>query len=156
MVFAESAGIGGFPRYSGVFGGFSPPRPGRAADNFHRLIRDSPDGFPRLLTVAAQRASERESGPMSRDRPRCICRTPRPNPQRLLWVTSRRKAAPISMSAFGGKADVNQGVAECPLIAISGDFKGTRPILGGVCLDDEKPGRMGFRTRLNYQNWTVG
>ncbi len=24
------------------------------------------------------------------------------------------------MSAFGGKADVNQGVAECPLIAISG------------------------------------
>ncbi len=37
MVFAESAGIGGFPRYSGVFGGLSPPRPGRGADNFHRL-----------------------------------------------------------------------------------------------------------------------
>ncbi len=29
--------------------------------------------------------------------------------------TSRR-----GMSAFGGKADVNQGVAECPLLAISG------------------------------------
>ena len=26
----------------------------------------------------------------------------------------------MSMSAFGGKADVIQGVAECPLIAISG------------------------------------
>ncbi len=53
------------------------------------LIRDSPDDFPRLPTMAAQRASERESGPMSRDRPRCSCRTPRPNPQRLLWVISR-------------------------------------------------------------------
>ena len=34
--------------------------------------------------------------------------------------TSRRKTAPISMSAFGGKADVNHCVGECPLIAISG------------------------------------
>ncbi len=41
-------------------------------------------------------------------------------PQRPLWVRSRRKAAPISMSAFGGKADVIQGVAECPLLATSG------------------------------------
>ncbi len=41
-------------------------------------------------------------------------------PERPLWVTSRRKAAPISMSAFGGKADVNHCVGECPLLAISG------------------------------------
>ncbi len=43
-------------------------------------------------------------------------------PQRPLWVTSRRKAAPISMSAFGGKADVNHCVGECPLLAISGHW----------------------------------
>jgi len=40
-----------------------------------------------------------------------------------LLVTSRRKAAPISISAFGGKADVNHCVAECPLIATSGHWK---------------------------------
>ena len=28
------------------------------------------------------------------------------------------------MSAFGGKADVNQGVGECPLLAISGHYDG--------------------------------
>jgi len=39
-----------------------------------------------------------------------------------LRVTRRRKAAPISMSAFGGKADVNHCVGECPLIAISGHW----------------------------------
>ena len=33
------------------------------------------------------------------------------------------------MSAFGGKADVIQGVAECPLIAISGHSKDTCPNL---------------------------
>ncbi len=38
------------------------------------------------------------------------------------------------MSAFGGKADINHGLAEGPLIAISGHSKDTRPILGGVCL----------------------
>ena len=37
-----------------------------------------------------------------------------------LLVTSRRKAAPISISAFGGKADVNHCVGECPLLAKSG------------------------------------
>ena len=42
--------------------------------------------------------------------------------QRPLRVTSGRKAALISMSAFGGKADVIQGVAECPLIATSGHW----------------------------------
>ncbi len=41
-------------------------------------------------------------------------------PQRPLWVTSRRKAAPISMSALRGKADVNHWAVECLLIAISG------------------------------------
>ncbi len=39
---------------------------------------------------------------------------------RPLRVTSGRKAAPISISAFGGKADVNHCVGECPFIAISG------------------------------------
>ena len=28
--------------------------------------------------------------------------------------------------------------------------------MGGVCLDDEKLGQMGFRIRPNYQNWTAG
>ena len=60
------------------------------------------------------------------------------------------------MSAFGGKADVIQGVAECPLIAISGHSKGTRPILGGVCLDDGKSGRMAFQARGDYQNHAIG
>ena len=36
------------------------------------------------------------------------------------WVRNGRKAAPSRMSAFGGKADVNHCVGECPLIAISG------------------------------------
>ena len=44
---------------------------------------------------------------------------------------------------YGSLADVNHCVGECPLVARSGHSKGTRPILGGVCLDDEKPGRMG-------------
>ncbi len=39
-----------------------------------------------------------------------------------LRVTSRRKAAPISISAFGVKADVNHCVGECPLLAITGPF----------------------------------
>ena len=37
-----------------------------------------------------------------------------------LWVKSRHFATTLRMSAFGGKADIIQGVAECPLIAISG------------------------------------
>ena len=37
-----------------------------------------------------------------------------------LWVKSRRLATTYRMSAFGGKADVNHCVGECPLIAISG------------------------------------
>ena len=37
-----------------------------------------------------------------------------------LWVTSRRKAAPISMSAFRGKADVDPSRQLCPLLAKSG------------------------------------
>ncbi len=39
-----------------------------------------------------------------------------------LWVISGHTAAPSRMSAFGGKADVIQGVAECPLIAKSGHW----------------------------------
>ena len=41
-------------------------------------------------------------------------------PQCPLWVISRPFSTAVRMSAFGGKADVNQGVAECPLLAISG------------------------------------
>ncbi len=41
-------------------------------------------------------------------------------PQCPLWVISGRFAAPSRMSAFGGKADVDHCVGECPLIAISG------------------------------------
>ena len=37
-----------------------------------------------------------------------------------LWVISRRLVAPSQMSAFGGKADVNHCVGECPLLAKSG------------------------------------
>ena len=33
------------------------------------------------------------------------------------WVISRHFSHPQKMSAFGGKADVIRGVAECPLIA---------------------------------------
>ena len=36
-----------------------------------------------------------------------------------LWVMCGLFATTLRMSAFGGKADVIQGVAECPLIAIS-------------------------------------
>ena len=41
-------------------------------------------------------------------------------PERPLWVKSRPPAQPPIMSAFGGKADVNHCVGECPLLAISG------------------------------------
>ena len=48
------------------------------------------------------------------------------------------------MSAFGGKADVIQGVAECPLIAISGHLLVRRVLLGALgpdrlaaCLGDQ-------------------
>ncbi len=37
-----------------------------------------------------------------------------------LTENERRVAADILMSAFGGKADVNHCVGECPLLAISG------------------------------------
>ncbi len=33
---------------------------------------------------------------------------------------------------------------------------GTRPILGGMCLDDEKTGRMAFQARGDYQNHAIG
>ncbi len=36
-----------------------------------------------------------------------------------LWVISRPFSTAVRMSAFGGKADVNHCVGECPLIAIS-------------------------------------
>ncbi len=36
-----------------------------------------------------------------------------------LWVKSGHCATTLRMSAFGGKVDINQGVSECPLIAIS-------------------------------------
>ncbi len=40
------------------------------------------------------------------------------------------------MSAFGGKADVIQGVGECPLIAISGHSE------GGTLVDDHAKGEV--------------
>ena len=39
-----------------------------------------------------------------------------------LWVTSRRKAAPILMSALRGEADGDQRPSERPLLAISGHW----------------------------------
>ncbi len=38
--------------------------------------------------------------------------------ERLLWVISRPFSTAVRMSAFGGKADVNHFVGECPLLAI--------------------------------------
>ena len=40
------------------------------------------------------------------------------------WVISRHKSHPLDMSAFGGKADVNQAVAEGPLLANNTHSKG--------------------------------
>ncbi len=40
--------------------------------------------------------------------------------QRPLWVISGPFSTAVRMSAFGGKADVNHCVGECPLLAISG------------------------------------
>ena len=37
-----------------------------------------------------------------------------------LWVISRRISCLPKRSALGGKADIIQGVPNCPLIAISG------------------------------------
>ena len=59
-------------------------------------------------------------------------------------------------SAVGGKADVPATWPGSPLLAISGHSKGTRPILGGMCLDDEKTGRMAFQARGDYQNHAIG
>ncbi len=39
-----------------------------------------------------------------------------------LWVISRPFSTAVRMSAFGGKADVNHCVGECPLLAISGHW----------------------------------
>ena len=40
-----------------------------------------------------------------------------------LWVISGSARDPAPMSAFGGKADVIQGVAEGPLLANSGHWR---------------------------------
>ncbi len=53
-----------------------------------------------------------------------------------LWVKSRHFATTLRMSAFGGKADIFQGVAECPLIAKSGRYG-----IYGADRDDCYPGR---------------
>ena len=49
----------------------------------------------------------------------------------LLWVISRHFETTLRMSIIGGIADVFQGVAECPLIAISGhgDADGYRRVI---------------------------
>ncbi len=39
------------------------------------------------------------------------------------------------MSAFGGKADVNQGVVKCPLIAISGHWWATENLRSSHVVD---------------------
>ncbi len=44
-----------------------------------------------------------------------------------LWVTSRPFSTAVRMSAFGGKADVNHCVGECPLLAISGHSNPSPP-----------------------------
>ncbi len=62
----------------------------------------------------------------------------------------------LGMSASRGEADEDQRLPERPLIATSGHSKGTRPNLGGVCLDDEKTGRMAFQARADYQNHAIG
>ncbi len=41
-------------------------------------------------------------------------------PECPLWVISGHPVTAFRMSAFGGKADVNHCVGECPLIAKSG------------------------------------
>ena len=38
----------------------------------------------------------------------------------------------ISMSAFGGKADVNHQTPECPLIAISGHSRSDKTFIGRI------------------------
>ena len=58
------------------------------------------------------------------------------------------------MSAFGGKADVIQGVAECPLIAISEYWVAYFAIVGpslellwGISVEGETNGHRGTRLR---------
>ena len=53
------------------------------------------------------------------------------------------------MSAFGGKADVIQGVAECPLIAKSGHFNvaGAYSLLPDDLARDQPVGTAPFGTR---------
>ncbi len=62
-------------------------------------------------------------------------RRPAADPSRRpLRVISRRNAAPISMSAFGGKADVNHCVGECPLLAKNGPKNVSEKSGGGATL----------------------
>ena len=64
------------------------------------------------------------------------------------------------MSAFGGKADVIQGVPECPLIAISGHkaekTDGKVKTAGEVRLNGERNSQTAFQTRSNHLNQVVG
>ena len=60
-----------------------------------------------------------------------------------LWVKSGPFVQLPKMSAFGGKADVIQGVAECPLIAKSGHW-------------DEGIIAMNFKGIWKISNYTAG
>ena len=64
------------------------------------------------------------------------------------------------MSAFGGKADIIRGVAECPLIAISGHkaekTDGKVKTAGEVRLNGERNSQTAFQTRSNHLNQVVG
>ncbi len=50
----------------------------------------------------------------------------------LLWVISRPFSTAVRMSAFGGKADVNHCVGECPLVATGGSSYPDKTFVGRI------------------------
>jgi len=70
-------------------------------------------------------------------------------------ITSRRKAAPISMSAFRGKADVNHYASEGPLLAITG-HPAARPKSKIGCSETPSETANSASGILRDRNWREG
>ena len=94
----------------------------RAIANFNQAIGLKPDYADALHERGIAYAKKGEYDRAIADYNEAIRLNPirRPSVVCPLWVKSRHSETTFRMSAFGGKADIIQGVAECPLIAKSG------------------------------------
>ena len=69
---------------------------------------------------------------------------------------------PVMSWIVGGHAVTKQAASSSQMRCFEMEVLATEEIgaqekaTGEVCLDDDKSGRMDFRTRSNHQHWTVG